>query len=162
MTTTQLQMKFEQCKELLLELNIPIPIGKICKKVGTSTRYKKKLGCTIKRTNGKADTYEIIINKNMLHSEDKEIEQVIIHELLHTCPECMNHGPMWKKWADYVNEKTDYEITVNRNVKHLVVDAPYWLLQCPVCGTSKKMYRKPTVQYHCLRDNVVLEPKYIK
>lgn len=29
-----------------------------------------------------------------------ELCNTIVHELLHTCPGCMNHGPAWLRWAD--------------------------------------------------------------
>lgn len=34
----------------------------------------------------------------------------IIHELLHTCPGCMNHGKQWKTWAEKVRKTYGYNI----------------------------------------------------
>ena len=37
--------------------------------------------------------------------------ETIIHEILHTCKGCMNHGKEWKRLANIVYQKSGYRIT---------------------------------------------------
>ena len=36
--------------------------------------------------------------------DDNATKTTIIHEILHSCEKCMNHGPEWKKLAELVNK----------------------------------------------------------
>lgn len=47
--------------------------------------------------------YSINIAAIMFQAEDKYIEEVILHELLHSCEDCMSHGKKWKAYARQVN-----------------------------------------------------------
>jgi hypothetical protein len=51
-------------------------------------------------------TYSININSRLLEDDikDEKVISVIIHEILHTCEGCFNHGNLWKKYADLVND----------------------------------------------------------
>lgn len=50
--------------------------------------------------------FEINISDRILVDEvnDDKVISVIIHEILHTCEGCFNHGEKWKKYADLVND----------------------------------------------------------
>lgn len=43
--------------------------------------------------------------------EEKIIQMTIVHELLHTCEGCFNHGAKWKYYAEVMNNKYGYQIT---------------------------------------------------
>lgn len=51
-------------------------------------------------------TFSININNRLLQDDikDEKVISVIIHEILHTCEGCFNHGNRWKEYADLVND----------------------------------------------------------
>lgn len=56
--------------------------------------------------------YSIYINASLLDEKNSEegLKNTIIHEILHTCEGCMNHGQMWKQLAEKVNKAYGYNI----------------------------------------------------
>lgn len=51
--------------------------------------------------------FDIVIDERLLRDECplKELKEVVIHELIHTCPRCLSHSNIWRKYA----RKTIYE-----------------------------------------------------
>lgn len=47
------------------------------------------------------DTYQISIATRLSEDAvpDEKTKSVILHEILHTCPGCMNHGKLWKHYC---------------------------------------------------------------
>ena len=35
----------------------------------------------------------------------EQLRETLLHELLHTCPGCRDHGARWKAWAELVNRE---------------------------------------------------------
>lgn len=108
----------------------------------------------------------IRISEYTLALSEKSIMNTIIHELLHTCPGCMNHGPKWQSWGDLVRRTYGYDIkrvggdkgeeeheafqkaasVTGPKIKHQV--------RCKSCGTVWNKTRDCNVtmhtsQYHC-------------
>lgn len=75
-----------------------------------NTRAKKRWGQCRILPNGKS--FEISISKRLLDDAlpDESAKSTIIHELLHTCKGCRNHGSEWKKLASVVNSELGYNI----------------------------------------------------
>lgn len=101
--------------------------------VRLNTRAKKRYGRCICK-NGR---YEIELSAHLVHAESPFVYTVLAHEVLHTCPGCMNHGPLWKQYAARMGERYGYSIA--RTAQYALVpetprEAPY-LLQCAACGT---------------------------
>ena len=73
-----------------------------------NTRAKKRWGMCKQVPNG----FEIEIAAVLLQDAVPlvSLKNTIIHELLHTCPDCGNHGPAWKRLADRVNRAYGYGI----------------------------------------------------
>ena len=97
---------YEECKEICEAFQIPI-----CKNINlkVNSRAKKRWGlCTLECQ----DEYTIEISDRLLMDEVSEEAtfNTMIHELLHTCPDCMNHGKEWKYWANIININTCYSI----------------------------------------------------
>ena len=85
----------EKCKEILQKEKIPV-----CEKIKAlkiNDRIRSRFGSCRKVQSGQRDTEEYLIEVSgrLMESEDKTIETVLLHELLHTCYGCMNHGKRW-------------------------------------------------------------------
>ena len=98
--------------------------------------------------------YIIQISSVLLDERNSEqgLKQVIIHELLHTCPNCMNHGKEWKKWADKCNKCLGYDVSRTDSAESLGVvhddikdSKPYYLVVCKKCGKRFVYYRRGKV-----------------
>ena len=99
---------------------IGIQYGKIMS-VTVNSRAKKRWG-QCKRVNG---YYEINISSRLM-TEDVELvhlETTVIHEILHTCEGCMNHGQTWKNLADKVNRAYGYNIKRTTSAEEKGIDS---------------------------------------
>ena len=92
------------CMEMLDEINIPY--SKV-EQFTINTRARRWGLCSLR--NGK---YYIQINVTLLDERNGEdgLINTILHELLHTCPDCMDHGTQWKFWAEKVRKAYGYNI----------------------------------------------------
>lgn len=107
-------------------------------------RAKSRYGMCKKENDG----FVISVSDMLLMDEvdEKSLKDTIIHELLHTCKDCQNHGAQWKKLAQAVNEKYGYNIkrASSRTEKGLPEikerDAKYAVC-CTVCGKVFERYR---------------------
>lgn len=73
-------------------------------------RAKKRWGLCTRKPNGDCI---IQIAARLLEDErisEKACKETIIHEILHTCPECHGHTGQWKAYAQIMNEKYGYNI----------------------------------------------------
>lgn len=129
---------YEECKEICEAFQIPI-----CKNINlkVNSRAKKRWGlCTLECQ----DEYTIEISDRLLMDEVSEEAtfNTMIHELLHTCPDCMNHGKEWKHWANIINANTCYSIkrTTSCAEKGIepIVKSPKYTVSCSGC--NKKWY----------------------
>lgn len=126
----KLQRLYNECINELKSINIDINnpmIGEI--DVRIAPRNTKRYGCckqeepdltsryTVKRGRHKIIGYErfnkhhIEINKWVMDLEDKLIKNTIMHEIIHCFPRCNNHGETFKKYASYINQNLNYNIT---------------------------------------------------
>lgn len=95
-------------KECMTELdNIGIEYGNIIE-FRINTRAKKQWGSCKAVPSG----YLIDISAVLLDEKNDEqgLKNTIIHELLHSCKGCMNHGKNWKYLAQKVNDAYGYNI----------------------------------------------------
>lgn len=97
-----------QCLDELKELNFPIPTS-VYFREGTGLRIYGL--CYSDKFYKKYKDYDFVIsiNKNLIL--EKDIKETIIHELLHTVDLASGHKGTWKFWANYINEKTEYNIS---------------------------------------------------
>ena len=120
--------------------------------------------------------YEINLSSNYMDEYIKmnridKIKNTIIHELLHTMPNCMNHGNEWQKHANIVNKKLGYNIsrlaTVENEVKKELIKKSKYQIECE-CGQTyfynrktKYMDRLETCSCHkCNSKNLKLIQNY--
>ena len=118
--------------------------------VKVNMRAKTRLGRCRKTSKG----YLIEINSNLLDESIKELylKNTIIHELLHTCEGCMNHGTNWKRLADKVNRVYGYNISrvgslpKEKDVKEII--KPNYIIKCSKCGKTYSRIKKSKLVQH--------------
>ena len=99
---TEYALKSMECLD-----NIGIKYGNIID-VTVNTRAKSRWGQCKAVPGG----FSININQSLLDERNSEegLINTIIHELLHTCEGCMNHGSNWKRLAEKVYREYGYNI----------------------------------------------------
>lgn len=98
----------DYAKRCMTELDdIGIEYGNIIE-FKVNTRAKKRWGQCKAVPGG----YSINISAILLDERNDEqgLKNTIIHELLHSCKGCMNHGENWKRLATKVNRAYGYNI----------------------------------------------------
>ena len=116
---------------------VGIKTGKIVD-ITVNTRAKR-WGQARRLPNG---TYTININANLVRDSvsDKAIMDTLVHEVLHTCEGCMNHGARWKYYATIMNRAYGYNIKrctsaeeKGLNTSAQISSANY-AIKCESCG----------------------------
>ena len=101
---------FEACANNLLANGFPLPLDCITPKLHL-TQKKGYYGiCRHQRINGKT-VFTIGINAEFAaKGTEKAIINTMYHELLHTLPDCQNHGRIWKQYAQKVKILFGYNV----------------------------------------------------
>ena len=86
MNQATLDQLMAQLHQELKDLDIPVS-NKIDPAPRINTRAKRRLGCCIYNEKG----FLIEVSARVLE-DPALLRQTLIHELLHTCPGCRNHG----------------------------------------------------------------------
>ena len=98
---------FDELLQLVIKeakaVNIPIA-NRISDKVIVNKRAAKRFGRCIKTGND----HVIELSAMLLDAPELSCKQTIAHELIHTCPGCMNHGEKFRYYADIMNRKYGY------------------------------------------------------
>lgn len=111
-------------------------------------------------------TFEIEISARLLRNDvdPKYARNTMIHELLHTCYRCMNHGKRWKSYIARVNDAfgfdispTPYKSTDYSRERSKAVPPPRepkYVFQCRGCGIQTYRFRasdftRNTDRYFC-------------
>ncbi len=96
---------------LMKELGVPISES-ICPEVKLTSAHAY-LGCCCPKGSLKDCTeydYYIRISGFTINNTEKSLRNTLIHELIHTVPGGLCHTGEWKKWAEYISERTGYHI----------------------------------------------------
>ena len=144
----------EKAISMIKALHIPVSIA-INPDVVVNERATKIWG-RCKRNPNKS--YDIEINIRLLaEANDDAIIEIMLHEVLHTCPDCLNHGPLWKQYAKEVNKAYGINISRTSSAEALGVERKYkYHLQCENCGgdiyrqNKSDMVKYPNF-YHCAK-----------
>ena len=126
-----------------------IPIGNIDPNVKINTRAIKRLGQCSKR----GDRYFIQISSFIIAEDQKALKETLAHEVLHTAPDCMNHGNIWKRYANMMKRKYGYEIGRTKNVVACYgITKPVpeidYTIKCQGCGQVIHRHRKSKLITH--------------
>lgn len=121
--------------------------------ITVNSRAKKRLGCCKQVIADGVRGYEIEISSLLYDKEDQIVKEIILHELLHTCKDCFNHGNKWKKYAHQVKEEYGYNITSRADYSELDLDVscsnPYkYCIRCTACGQESYRLRRSKVIEH--------------
>ena len=157
-----LQKYANECKKELDAIGIPYNTAA---EFTINTRAKSRWGQARKTPSG----YKINISAVLLDERNaaEGLKNTIIHELLHTCRGCMDHGKKWKEYAAQVRAAYGYNIkrTSNGAEKGLCAECiaenaeahntpPKYVFRCMGCGqiiTRKKAsdFVTNTARYRC-------------
>ena len=138
-----LQTAIRQAKAL----KIPVS-DRIMPHVKVNHRAVSRAGCCRREPSG----FQIEIS-GQLYAEgaEKIILQILCHEVLHTCPECSDHGTIWQFYADAMNRVYGYRITRASSWESLgVQDRTVYRYQvvCNRCGQSVKRVKRGRMVDH--------------
>lgn len=120
-----------------------IPYSNNIMSVTINTRAKRRWGQT-RKVNG---NYSINLNAALLtdNLDDQAAKNTLMHELLHTCPNCMNHGYEWQRWGKIVQSKSNGRYSIERTTSAEKVGIPNYhvnhykyVLKCKKCGYEYK------------------------
>lgn len=113
------------------------------------------------RRNNVLNTYELNFNYLIFddNANDDAIMNVLIHEILHTCKDCMTHKGEWKRLANIVNANTKYNITRTNSYENFGIEKPNkekkhnYVFVCENCGQTfiRERASKFTKNYHAYR-----------
>lgn len=140
--TERISVLLETCRNILRTEGIPA--AEKITGIKINRRARSRFGRCTKTRSG----YEIEVSEQLLKCDEKEIETVLLHELLHTCPKCMNHGQLWKRYAEILNRKYGYNITVRTSYEKLGLENPgsresiKYRIVCTKCGQEYPRRRK--------------------
>lgn len=126
--------------------------------VTINTRAKSRWG-QCRRIGGR---YYINISNRILADEvdTHATMETIIHEILHTCYGCMNHGKEWKRLANIITKETGFQITRTSSAEKFGLENDVrkvrenYVFVCEKCGqVITRDRRSKFVQnyhmYHC-------------
>lgn len=123
--------------------SIGLPIAdRISPTVRINRRAVRRLGCCIREGDG----YHIELSARMLSASETDCRAVLAHELLHTCPGCMNHGNRWKRYATQMREAFGYEI--KRTADTAQTPPARYRVTCAGCGGTLFRYRASALIRH--------------
>lgn len=141
-----LQEIAQQCKYELERLHIPIAD---VKEFTINTRAARRWG----QCRREGSDYKININHTLLDGSHEEgLKATIMHELIHTCPQCMNHGIKWRRYAEQASAATGLKISRTNTPQEKGfsgsempgIKAKY-VIRCPSCGMEWKRQKRSKV-----------------
>lgn len=128
---------------------VKIPVSReICPQVRINRRARTRFGCCVRREG----RYTIELSAQLAEQgSEAAVLQVLVHEVLHTCYGCANHGERWKGYARRMNEAYGYCIrrTDNYDGLGLADQRPVrYYVVCTQCGRRiPRMKRSPLVDH---------------
>lgn len=80
-----------------------------------------------------------------------DLKQIIIHELIHTCPRCWVHGKTWRKYAMIMNDAYGYSLLEDKDYDSIFhKDKPILhKYVCTKCGSVFNSRENGEFAYKC-------------
>ncbi len=133
MTEKEVNDLMQELSLALRELGIPVSRA-IRPEVAINSRARRRNGCCYHQADGSC---RIEVSRRLLE-EPKLLRQTLVHELLHTCPGCMNHGKRWKAYAERANAAMGLSVQrlaqPGEEAGPLRHDPVHYVLECQSCG----------------------------
>ena len=128
--------------------NIPVS-DDILPEVGINYRATGRFGACRKTVHG----FETELTYKLMDADDKACLTVLAHEVLHTCPGCMNHGKRWKSYAARLSRALDVNIKYSSSYEELGIDdtrcGKYkYTVVCGKCGAIIKRQKASKLIMH--------------
>lgn len=141
---------FNQCMEEVKAAGIEP--GRIVK-VEINRRATRRWGQCVKEYG----VYKLNFAERILmdDTDEKGVKETIIHEILHTCKGCMNHGKEWNRLGGIMERRYGYKITRTASYQNFGIDpeiyraekvakAKYQII-CKKCGHASYRNRASNV-----------------
>lgn len=126
---SQIYRVFNKAMKMVKELKIPY--GRI-----VSVEEKPRLVRTWGQCHAlPSGAFEIFVSSRLLENDDALLE-TLLHEIIHTCKGCFNHGAKWKKYAEKINVRygTNLKRCTSESEKAITPVAPKYIIKCKKCG----------------------------
>lgn len=75
-------------------------------------------GVTLAQCRKSGGFYSVHLGTRIFNFSQMDTEEIIIHEILHTCPDSMCHTGKWKQHVTLVNESLGYNIARTKDINH--------------------------------------------
>ena len=118
---------------------IGIPISdNIDSRIAVNTRAKTRYG----RCTKKGNSFVIELSSILIDAPEISCRQTIAHELIHTCPGCMDHGDGFRYYASKMNNAYGYNISRTNSAEEMGVQkteiqkTAKYILKCSKCGAE--------------------------
>lgn len=139
-----LERHLAYCQKLCVSEDIPI---REVTKIKINSKARSRWGLCTKVG---SDKFEIEISDRLLESVDSlnGLDNTILHELLHTCEGCFNHGWKWKYYAQRLQKHGFYITRCNSAEEKGVVEdetSYKYKVICNTCGAESLYARKTKV-----------------
>lgn len=140
---------------------VQIPISnRIDPKIIINSRAKSRFAACRKIKQPAGTIYRIEVGSALMETDAFIVKNILVHELLHTCHGCYNHGSRWKRYAEKMNQLYGYHITTTATYKQLGLPEPEkkktlrYRIACQNCGTVFYRQKKSrlvtnTGEYRC-------------
>lgn len=144
-TQSQLNQLLQQVINEALALGIPVS-RQISPSLQVNQRTKARFGGCKKVKGFLHSTYQIEISKVLLHAETGMMKEILAHEVLHSCPGCMNHGPTWKNHCKKMEDAYGYRLERTSTYEKLGIEDQResktyrYVVECTRCG--QRIYRQ--------------------
>lgn len=92
--------------------------------------------------------FAIHVSKYFKDNDEGELMNMLVHEVLHTVPNCFDHGKSWKSAAELANKTFGYNISRLSNFKmngmsESQKEVMYkYIIVCEDCGNELRRQRK--------------------
>lgn len=153
MEQSELNSLMSRLWQQLRGLGIPVS-KKLDPAVRVNTRARRRLGCCYYYP-GEACAVEVSVR--ILQDPDL-LRTTLVHELLHTCPGCRDHGLRWKSYATIANKALGLDIQrtvrLEEESQPLRHEEVKYILECQSCGARIERMRmskavKSPWRYRC-------------
>lgn len=98
--------------------------------------------------------FAIHVSKYFKDNDESELMNMLVHEVLHTVPNCFNHGKSWKSAAELANKTFGYNISrlsnfemANLTAADVKIQRRYTVV-CLSCGNELYRERKSKLITH--------------